>query len=59
MVKRNSDVTESGIQMPLTLSFGAGISMDSFCVCQSNAAAYNYINESVDTARDERRFLYL
>jgi len=59
MVKKNSDVTESGMQMPLTLSFGAGISMDSFCVCQSNAAAYNYINESVDTARDERRFLYL
>lgn len=59
MAKNSSEITESGMQLPLTLSFGAGISMDSFCVCPSNVAAYNYMNESVNAAREERRFLYL
>ena len=50
MAKNSSDITESGMQLPLTLSLGAGISMDSFCVCPSNVAAYNYMNESVNAA---------
>ena len=51
MAKNSSDITESGMQLPLTLSFGAGISIDSFCVCPANVAAYNYMNESFNTAR--------